>query len=184
MNVLLGRCETYLLRQPPSVKLLVLSDLYQLPRLRSACVQYAKDTSLSRLRQQEEFDQIELETLVEILTDKVERFEPLHDLWKPAVEALRTKLDSEAPISQKCGKPYPLVHELGKTKGCSKCKEYNSALIENPSKQPQQPKEVNCEGIVIEHKSGQIYSCSNCQVAIFREMKQNVTKICPGSGRY
>ena len=75
MNVLLGRCESFLLRQPPSVKLLVLSDLYQLPHLRSACVQYAKDTSLSRLRKEEEFDQVEPATLNEILTNKVERYE-------------------------------------------------------------------------------------------------------------
>ena len=50
---------------------LVLAELYQLLLLRPACIQYAKHASLSQLKRHADFDKIEPQTLVEVLTHKV-----------------------------------------------------------------------------------------------------------------
>ena len=68
-------CENYLVQEKHSLKSLMLADVLNLPRLRPACLEYAKTTPLARLKNKDEYSMMDKATLIEILESKVEHLE-------------------------------------------------------------------------------------------------------------
>ena len=128
MSHVTARCEKHLLSQPPSVKSLVLAERYELPKLRRACIQYAKQASLTQLKRHADFDKIEASTLVEVLTHKVERLESPMLAIRALVAQKNPNLSRWCPASD--SRDVQDRHDLGSRKGCLHCNSYNFEQIE------------------------------------------------------
>ena len=135
MRVLLGRCESYLLSCPPSMRSLVLSDQYSLPALRSACIQYAKDTPISALRREAQFNEVVPATLIDILTYKVDRDEhylPKQARFRPVMGKISAKLNNVIASLNMCcysnGIKYT-QHNEGENEDCPFCTKLNLSTI-------------------------------------------------------
>lgn len=74
IDVILERCEDFLLSQASSVRNFLLAEKYNLARLRDSNMAYLKRAPVSRLRSQPEFDSLDATVLKDLLLDKCERF--------------------------------------------------------------------------------------------------------------
>ena len=155
------RCESYLLTQPPSIKSLVLSDLYAMRILRRVCIQYAKDTPISELKKQPEFGMIHPPSLNEILLNKVEKFEPQMEQCRSLMQDIRIRLDQEQPSTAPCTGTIG-NHLIGAAKACFECKAYNLESENNKSK-VQFLVRPPCKGTTLGHTIGETNDCSVCK---------------------
>ena len=74
IDVILERCEDFLLSQASSVRNFLLAEKYNLSRLRESNMAYLKRAPVSRLRSQPEFETLDSTVLKDLLLDKCERF--------------------------------------------------------------------------------------------------------------
>lgn len=75
VDVLLTRVEEWMCNQAASVKNYLFSQHYSLPKLNSYCLQYLKRVPINRLKNQQQYEQLDQQFLVGLLTEKLERFE-------------------------------------------------------------------------------------------------------------
>ena len=84
IEALTGRCERYLVTIPPSVHWLVVAEMYNLPKLKTYCMEYIDGTRLHELSKQDDFRKILLETKYGFLMKKCNIYEPIiyaiHDI--------------------------------------------------------------------------------------------------------
>lgn len=97
---MISRCEALLCNQANSVKNFILAQKYELPKLNECSLQYLKRAPLTRLKAQAEFDQLEQSFLLELLTEKVERFESNVENLREVRMVLERKRPTSFPGAQ------------------------------------------------------------------------------------
>ncbi len=75
MDKITCRCEEFLCSQASSVKNFLIAQKYNLPELLESNLSYLKRAPISRLKSQPDFKSLDHETLIDLLTEKCEKFE-------------------------------------------------------------------------------------------------------------
>ena len=176
VGVLLGRCESYLLSCPPSMRSLVLSDQYSLPALRSACIKYAKETPVSKLRQEAQYNEVVPSTLIDILTYKVDRDEPhlrrympADARFRPTMEKISAKLNSVKRGPKVCSGRFE-QHTVGYMPGCSECKK---------AVRPDRGYYCTNPPMVKKHCEGEEDECPSCKTFNLSPIREAVKELAP-----
>lgn len=97
IDVILERCEDFLLSQASSVRNFLLAEKYNLSRLRESNMAYLKRAPVSRLRSQPEFETLDATVLKDLLLDKCERFESNMDSLREVRMVLERKKTTTFP---------------------------------------------------------------------------------------
>jgi len=105
MDALLERAEEVLCNQSSSVRLFVLAQKFNLTRLHESTLSYLKRAPMSRLKTQAEFEQLDQSFLIELLADKLEKFESSID----SLREVRMVLERKKPTT------FPGMHLLCNT---------------------------------------------------------------------
>lgn len=75
VDIITERCEEFLLSQASSIKNYLMSLKFGLKKLEESNLAYLKRAPISRLKSQAEFDSLDNQTLIELLSEKCTKFE-------------------------------------------------------------------------------------------------------------
>lgn len=97
LDSLVERAEEVLCNQPSSVKNFVLAQKFGLQHLHESTLSYLKRAPIVRLKSQPDFDQLDQQFLVELLTEKLEKFETNVDSLREVRMVLERKKPTTFP---------------------------------------------------------------------------------------